>query len=105
MLSEHEREVLGEVERQLLAEDPEFTRSFATSARRLQPARSDHDLIKLAAAGTVLLAALVLVAGWPGGALAFAAVAGLLWWARAPIQEHRAARDDGPHMSEPTAED
>jgi hypothetical protein len=104
VLSEHEWKVLGEVERQLLAEDPEFTRSFATHARRLQPARADHDLIKLAAVGAALLAALLLVAGSPG-ALAFAAVAGLLWWARAPIHEHRAARDDGPPISEPTTED
>lgn len=102
MLSEHDWTVLGEVERQLRAEDPEFTRSFATNAQRLQRGRPDRDLIKLATVGAVLLAALMLVAGSAGGALAFAAVAGLIWWARAPVREHLARRDDANPRSTTT---
>jgi len=82
VLSDHERETLREVERQLLVEDPDFTRSFATRAQRLERRHLDGGLVKIAIVAAVLLGALMLVAGSPSGALAFAAVTGLIWLAR-----------------------
>ena len=82
MLNDHERKTLREVERQFLVEDPEFTRSFATRAQRLERRHLDGGLVKIALVAAVLLGALMLVAGSPSGALAFAAVAGLIWLAR-----------------------
>lgn len=87
MLSDHEWQTLRAVERQFVTDDPEFTRSFDMRAQRLR--RKDHDrkdhgreLVKIAVVGVVLLCALMLVAGSPSGALAFAATAGLIWLAR-----------------------
>ena len=74
MLNDHERKTLREVERQFLVEDPEFTRSFATRAQRLERRHLDGGLVKIAIVAAVLLGALMLVAGSPSGALAFAAV-------------------------------
>ena len=82
MLNDHERETLREVERQFLVEDPEFTRSFATRAQRLERRHLDGGLVKIAIVAAVLLGALMLVAGSPGGAVAFAAGAALIWLAR-----------------------
>ena len=82
MLNDHERKTLREVEHQLLVEDPEFTRSFATRAQRLERRHLDGGLVKIAILAAVLLGALMLVAGSPSGALAFAAVAGLTWLTR-----------------------
>ena len=73
MLSDHERKTLREVERQFLAEDPEFTRSFDTRAQRLRRRHLDGVSVKIAIVAAVLLGALMLVAGSPSGALAFAA--------------------------------
>jgi hypothetical protein len=82
VLNDHERKTLREVERQFLAEDPEFTRSFATRAQHLERRHLDGGLVKIAIVAAVLLGALMLVAGSPSGALAMAALAGLIWLAR-----------------------
>jgi hypothetical protein len=82
VLNDHEREILREVERQFLVEDPEFARSFATRAQRLQRRHLDGGLVKIFLVAAVLLSALMLVAGSPSGALAFAAVTALIWLTR-----------------------
>ena len=82
MLNDHERETLREVERQFLVEDPDFTRSFATRAQRLERRRLDGELVKIFLVAAALLSALLLVAGSPSGALAFAAVTGVIWLTR-----------------------
>jgi hypothetical protein len=82
VLNDHERKTLREVERQFLVEDPEFARSFATRAQRLERRHLDGGLVKIAILAAVLLGALMLVAGSPSGALAFAAGAALIWLAR-----------------------
>ena len=81
MLSDHEWRTLREVERRFLTEDPEFTRSFATRAQHLGRAQGCVG-IKIFLVAAVLLGALMLVAGSPSGALAFAAGAALIWLAR-----------------------
>jgi hypothetical protein len=81
MLSDHEWDTLREVERQFLTEDPAFTRSFDTRARRLRRRHLDSASVKIAIMVAVLLGALMLMAGSPGGALAFAAATGLIWLA------------------------
>ena len=76
MLNDHERKTLGEVERQFQVEDPEFTCSFDTRAQRLGRRHLDEAWFQIAMVAAMLLGALMLVAGSPSGALAFAAVAG-----------------------------
>lgn len=80
MLSDHERAALRKVERQILAEDPQFVRTFDTRAQQLpggprrplnQDQRTYTVLMWVAAALSLLMA----VAGSPGGALLFAVVA------------------------------
>lgn len=80
MLSDHEWKTLREVERRLLTEDPEFTRSFDTHARRLHGG-SDRWGIQIFLVTGLLLSALMLVAGSLSGAVAFAAGTGLIWLA------------------------
>jgi hypothetical protein len=82
VLNDHERETLREVERQFLVEDPEFTRSFDARAQRLQRRHLDGGLVKIFLVAAVLFGALMLLAGSPSGALAMAALAGLIWLAR-----------------------
>jgi Protein of unknown function (DUF3040) len=82
VLNDHERKTLREVERQLVVEDPEFIRSFATRAQRLERRHPEGELAKIFLVAALLLGALMLMAGSPGGALAFAAVAVLIWVAR-----------------------
>jgi hypothetical protein len=81
VLSDHEWKTLRNVERQFLAEDPEFARSFDTRARQLRRQQADRVSVKIAMAAAVLLGGLMLVVGSPGGALAFAAMTGLMWLA------------------------
>ena len=73
MLSDHEWQTLRAVERQIIADDPEFTRSFDMRAQRLRRIDHDRELAKIAVVAVVLLCALMLVAGSPSGALAVAA--------------------------------
>jgi hypothetical protein len=82
VLNDHERKILGEFERQFQVEDPEFTRSFDNRAQRLRRRHLDGAWFQIAIVAAVLLGALMLVAGSPSGALAFAAAAGLTWLAR-----------------------
>ena len=75
MLSDREREVLNEIQRQFLLEDPGLARSLAAgqqprSTSQLRLAYSVTIVVALALGGLVLLAGSVL------GALVFAAVAG-----------------------------
>lgn len=78
MLSDREREVLREVERRILTEDPEFARRFDARAQRLAH-RAGGPGIKIFVLAGLLLSALVLVAGSLGGAVAFAVATGLIW--------------------------
>jgi Protein of unknown function (DUF3040) len=85
MLSDHERKTLLDVERRFLAEDPEFARSFdAQRLRRLrQPAAPRGSNGKIAVAVALLFSAILLLAGFPGGALACVittAVTCAAWW-------------------------
>ena len=84
MLSDHEQERLRALERQFRAEDPEFTRSFDTRARHLRRQHGDSVslTIGIGIGAAVLLGALLLLAGSPGGALAFVAAVGLIWLGR-----------------------
>ncbi len=84
MLSDHERKTLREVERQLMLADPGFAQSFDTGAQRLRgdppglPRWAYMILLVISSAFGLIL----LVAGSLSGALAFAAVTGLIWAAR-----------------------
>ena len=82
MLSDHEQERLRALERPFRAEDPEFTRSFDTRARHLRRQHGDSVSLKIGIVAAVLLGALLLLAGSPGGAPAFAAAVGLIWLVR-----------------------
>jgi ferric-dicitrate binding protein FerR (iron transport regulator) len=80
VLSDHERKTLREVERQLMAEDPDFTRAF--EARQTRLSRRPHRLgATLAVVVAALLTVFLLVAGTVGGALVFATTTGLIIWA------------------------
>jgi Flp pilus assembly protein TadB len=77
MLSDRERQLLTDIEQQLQIEDP----SLAHNAR---PARAGHQRLIATALGVLaLLAALAVLFGSPGMAVAFALIAGtiaLLWY-------------------------
>lgn len=80
MLSDYEWKTLREIERRLLTEDPEFTRSFDTRAQRLH-GREDRWGLQIFVVIGLLLSALMLVTGSLSGAAAFAAATGLIWLA------------------------
>ncbi len=96
MLSDHERETLQEIQRQLLVEDPGFARSFEVAEQR-----SPHDRRRRActvsAVVALVLSLLMLVAGLLGTALVLAAGAALLAVARHlwDESEQSEARDRG----------
>ena len=90
MLNEHEQRTLHELECQFVAEDPQFPRSFASRAQRLDRNRLKMSTI-VAITVSVVLCSFMLVAGSPGGALAFAVATWLVWWAWS--KSHR--RNDG----------
>jgi hypothetical protein len=69
MLSDHERKTLLDVERRFIAEDPEFARSFDDQLHR-QPAAQGGSNGKIAVAVALLFSAILLLAGFPTGALA-----------------------------------
>ena len=77
MLNDHERKALSEVERRLMADDPEFARHFEARQARLQ--RHPREGAVLAVGGAVLLAVLMLLAGSVTGALGTLVVTVLLW--------------------------
>ena len=80
MLNDHERKTLREVEHQLMADDPEFTRAFEARQARL-PRRRGGRAIGIAVMAGILLAALMLIAGSLTGALAVAVTTWLIWMA------------------------
>ena len=91
MLSDHERKTLREVERQFIAEDPEFNRAF--EARQTRLSRHPHRLgAGIAVVVAALFTAFLLVAGSLAGALAFAVATGLIWvaWRHSADTERRA---------------
>jgi len=81
VLDDHERRTLQDLERQLMAEDVEFSRSFRAHTQHL---RRKHlgGAATVALAVVIVLCALMVMAGSPVGALAFAALSGVLWLAR-----------------------
>jgi hypothetical protein len=62
VLSDHERKTLGEVERQCMADDPDFTRAFEAGQTRLS--RHPHQL---GASLAVVAAALLTFSCWSPG--------------------------------------
>lgn len=81
MLNDHERETLRDIQRQLFVDDPDFERSFHALGE--PPPRTHHRLVYTAGIVIAALLAMVgLLAGSPGGALAFTVIAGLVWWAQ-----------------------
>ena len=82
MLSDHERKTLLDVERQFIADDPEFVRSFDDQLHQ-RPAAPHGSNGKIAVAVALLFGAILLLAGFPGGALACVittAVFCAMWW-------------------------
>lgn len=80
MLSDPEWKSLCDVERQLLAEDPEFARRFEARQTLLSghPRKSGARIALIVG---LLLTVIMLVAGSPSGALAFAAATSVVWLA------------------------
>jgi Flp pilus assembly protein TadB len=80
VLSDHELKSLREVERQCMADDPDFTRTFEAGQARLS--RHPHQLgLTLAVVAAALLTTFLLVAGSLGSAVVVAAATGLIIWA------------------------
>ena len=82
MLSDHERKTLLDVERRFMAEDPEFARSFDDQLHR-RPAAPLGSNGKIAVAVALLFSAILLLAGFPGGALACVITTSVfcaMWW-------------------------
>ncbi|TWF82180.1 DUF3040 family protein [Pseudonocardia hierapolitana] len=89
MLSDHERKTLREVERQCMADDPDFTRAFEAGQTRL--AGHPHQLgLTLAVVAAALLTTFLLVAGSLGSSVVVAAGTGLIIWA----MRHRSTSTD-----------
>lgn len=96
MLSDHEQQVLHELERRLMVGDPEFARSFQAREQRL-PGGRYRRVAEAAIVVGVLLSALMLVAGSPGGALALAAATVLFWAWRYSGGPNSGGRDGACH--------
>lgn len=84
MLSDDERETLLDVERRLTAEDPEFVRSFHDQLHQ-EPVTTTQSGSngKIAVVDTMLLSAILLLAGFAAAALTCVILTGLccaLWW-------------------------
>ena len=82
MLSDNERKTLLDVERQLMAEDPEFVRLFHDQLRQ-QPATQGGSNGKIAVAVALLFSAILLLAGFAAAALTCVIVTGVfsaMWW-------------------------
>jgi hypothetical protein len=69
MLDDNDRKTLREVERRFLTDDPEFARSFHEQLRE-QPSAPAGSNGKIAVVAALLFSAFLLLAGFPGGALA-----------------------------------
>ncbi|MGH3756253.1 DUF3040 domain-containing protein [Actinophytocola sp.] len=85
MLSDHERETLREIQRQLVVDDPDLERSFR-ALEKPTPTRTPPPQGRWAytagIAVAAVLAVVLLLAGSLGGALAFAVIAGSVSLAR-----------------------
>jgi hypothetical protein len=82
VLSDNERKTLLDVERQLMAEDPEFARLFHDQLRQ-RPATQGGSNGKIAVAVAMLFSAILLLAGFAAGALTCVIVTGVfcaMWW-------------------------
>jgi len=80
----HQERVLQEIEGRLATEDPEFTRSFTALADVPPPKPSSGSAdgpVVVTVIVVLLLGVPLLLAGSPLGALAVAALPGLLWLA------------------------
>jgi hypothetical protein len=77
VLSDNERKTLLDVERRFMAEDPEFARSFHDQLRQ-QPARHGRSNGKIAVAVALLFSTILLLVGFPSGALACVITTGLI---------------------------
>jgi Protein of unknown function (DUF3040) len=80
---DHEREALDALERQLIADDPGFVRSFqARKSQQLPRPVNNQVLLKVIIPRVVvLLAALMVVGGWwSSGALLFGAATAVVIW-------------------------
>jgi Protein of unknown function (DUF3040) len=69
VLSDNDRKTLLEVERRFLADDPELARLFHEQLRE-QPAGRAGSNGKIAVLAAMLFSGFLLLAGFPGGALA-----------------------------------
>lgn len=81
MLSDHERATLREIQRHLIVEDPDLDQSLRAFTAPASPTRYRWIYTTL----VILTAALVpvmLLIGSIGGTVAFAVIAGTLWWTR-----------------------
>ncbi|MEU7817453.1 DUF3040 domain-containing protein [Pseudonocardia sp. NPDC049154] len=101
MLSDHERKTLEELERRFMADDPEFPQLFDARARRLHSNRhfGMSFAIAVATVAGALFFTIMLATVSLAGALAFAAVIGLIWeaWRRsdpAPTAQLTDPRDE-----------
>jgi Protein of unknown function (DUF3040) len=82
VLSDNERKTLLDVERQLLAEDPEFARLFHDQLRQRAATRGGSNG-KIAVAVAMLFSAILLLAGFATAALTCVIVTGMfcaMWW-------------------------
>lgn len=70
MISDDEQKTLSDVESRLMAEDPEFVRSFHDRLRRT-PVTKGVSNYRLAVGTATLFGVVLLLAGLAGGALAF----------------------------------
>jgi Protein of unknown function (DUF3040) len=87
VLDDNERETLREVERRLLAEDPEFVNEFQTHQSHLQR-RTHRRGAAVAIVIALLIAGLMLAAGSVGGAVLWASATAVVWgmWRRSAVK-------------------
>lgn len=78
MLSDHERSRLEGVARDLLADDPDFVRTFHRDENRLGRDRP-RGTVLVAAGIAAVFGSLLWIAGAPGGAVAVAVTVALIW--------------------------
>jgi hypothetical protein len=94
VLSDHERETLREIQRQLIVDDPTLEQTFRALEKPIPaPATRCQRIYTLIIVVATLLAVVLLLIGSAGGALAFATIAGSVWLAR---HFQRAAGDRPP---------
>jgi hypothetical protein len=83
VLSEREEDTLLEIERRLIADDPDLERSFqALGAVAPAPRGGCPRVSSVIIAVAAVLAAGMLMAGSPAGAVAYTVIAGLVWGVR-----------------------